>query len=149
MTPFRFLAFALLLLAPLAVPSTAASEPFLAQADGVYRTAEGALVPVAVTWSGPCNGEGVLTVTGSLPGQSWSLPMRSAMAADACEAVGPSCYECPPLVLPVAWTLKGEGARLVGGGAVYVWSTDAWDVAWTMQGPFLGGVLEFHGVIGG
>ena len=147
----RLLASVLLALAalPLLPPAGAATEPFPAQAEGLYRTADGRLVPVVVAWSGPCDGEGVLTVTGPLPGDAWSLPMRSRMTADACEAVGPSCHECPPLLLPVAWTLEGEGAFLAGGGAVYVWSTDAWDVAWSMQGRFLGGWLEFHGVLGG
>lgn len=148
MLPVRFLVCALSLLLPLALASSAsASEPFPARADGLYRTAEGALVPVAVSWSGPCNGEGVLTVEG--PDGAWRVPLRSAMTFDACEAVGPSCFECPPLVLPVAWTLDGEAASLAGGGTVYAWSTDAWDVAWSVQGAFLGGWLEFHGVIGG
>ena len=145
MAPLRALALPLLLV-PLALVPTGAADPFLADAQGLYRTAQGDLVPVTASWSGPCNGEGVLTVTS--PFEAWSLPLTSAMAADACEAVGPSCFECPPLALPLAWTLEGEGARLAGAGAVYVWSTDAHDVAWSVQGAFLGGWLEFRGVLG-
>lgn len=143
MPALRLLACCLLVLLPLAAPPVHASEPFPARGEGVYRTPEGDLLAVDVTWTGPCNGEGVLTLTAD-SGASWSATLASAMTADACEAVGPSCHECPPLPLPVAWTMEGEDAFLAGGGVVYVWSTDAWDVAWSVQGSFLGGWLEFR-----
>lgn len=136
------------LLLPFALPPAAASDPFPSDGEGVFIAPDGTPVPVDILWTGPCNGEGELKVVAQDGAHEWTVPLESFMLFDACEAIGPSCFECPPLPLAIAWTLEGEDVQLAGTGAAYVWNTDAWGIAWSVQGAFFDGWLEFHGVTG-
>ena len=137
-----------LLLLPL-VPVAPASHA-VALANGIFVADDGTAVGATVDWDGPCNGQGLLTVTlhHATGPKTWSFLYESSMTPDVCEAVT-RCFECPPVPIPFAWTLDNwEGdSHLVGGGSAYYDVYSYWTLAWTMQGDFLGGTLEFRGTI--
>ena len=139
------LALLLLPLLPVAAPAEAARL-----ANGTFVRDDGLVVPADVSWSGPCNGQGFLTVTLHYPtgARTWSFLYESTMPIDVCEAVT-RCFECPPVPMPFAWTLDNwEGAsHLAGGGLAYYDAYTYWNVAYTMQGNYLDGTLEWRGVL--
>ena len=138
-----------LLLLPL-VPTAPAAPVRLS--NGTFVSDDGVVSAADVEWSGPCNGQGFLTVTLYRPTgtQTWSFLYESTMPVDVCNAVsGPRCFECPPVPIPFVWTLDNwEGdSHFVGGGSAYYDAYTYWSLAWTMQGSYLDGTLEFRGAI--
>jgi hypothetical protein len=99
-------------------------------------------------WTGECNGPGAITVTIHRPtgDDVRQVAIDSVMAPDACFPV--TCLDCPPVPLPVAWTMKGEGVLLAGGGSAAYDHYGYIELVWSLQGPFQEGTLEVHGVLG-
>lgn len=144
MRPARLLAIAFLLpaLAALATPAQAA-----ASADGgLFTDATGAYL-ADFSLSGACNGAATLTVTiHRLSGDDVRSVAVTSTSVGACGG-GLRCLDCPPVPEPMAWTLKGDGVLLAGGGVAYYERYSDWPLAWSLQGPFQEGVLELHGVL--
>lgn len=98
-------------------------------------------------WSGSCNGDVVLTLTIHRPGGDdvRSVGATSVMVPDACFT--PTCFECPPVPLPFAWEINGDGVGLVGAGSSYYYTYQNWEAAWSLQGPWDEGHVEARGTL--
>lgn len=131
----RLLAASALL--PLALLATASAAPDAAAAtpgNAVYATADGASTG-HFGFSGPCNGQVTLTLTldgVSGDGSTIVRTAKSTMVPDLCNI---ACLDCP---VPFAWTLKGDGVDLAGGGVA---------PAFSLQGAYAGGALDVHGPV--
>lgn len=140
----RLLAIALLVPAlSLAAQPTAATSSVTGAA---FVDATGAYLADA-SLSGSCNGPATLTVTIHRPsGDDVRTVGVTSTAVGPCGG-GLRCLDCPPVPEPMAWTLKGDGVLLAGGGAGYYERYTDWPLAWSLQGTFQEGVLEIHGVL--
>ena len=140
----RLLAIVLLLPAlSLAAQPAAATSSVLGAA---FADATGAYL-ADVSLDGSCNGPATLTVTIHRPaGDDVRSVAVTSTSLGTCGG-GLSCLDCPPVPTAFAWTLKGDGVLLAGGGGSYYERYRDWPLAWSLQGPFQEGVLEIHGVL--
>lgn len=136
------LAPALVLFLALAAPADAA-----ALGNAVYA-ANGAVSLADFSYSGPCNGAGTVTLVIHSAGgdQTLSAGVTSSAVGGTCGA-GLRCLDCPPVPEAFAWELKGPGVLLVGGGPADYDTYADHALAFQLQGAFLGGELEAHGLV--
>lgn len=144
----HLLLVALLLLPALAFTAPALSPPDRHQAQGAWIHPDGTVVGAEVSWSGGCHDLLTLTVVLDAPESRTVTATYDSVSFPECWAM-PMCYDCPPLPLPFAWTMQNteDDSMLVGAGALYYDRYTTHTLAWNVQGPFDGGVLEFGAVL--
>jgi hypothetical protein len=132
----RFAILPLLALLILPLSTAATSVP---AANAVWTDANGDAHLGVFTYTGSCNGAGTATLA-LVGGPTWSVSVASTSVTGEC-GQGMRCLDCPPVPSAYAWTLKGNGVLLAGGGpsAYYQYQTSA--VAYALAGEFLGGAL--------
>ena len=142
---FRPLVILASLLAALGASATSATASVSTE-GGLFTDATGVHL-ADFSLAGACNGAATLTVTIHRPtGDDVRSVDVTSSATPTCGG-GLRCLDCPPVPEPMVWTLKGDGVLLAGGGAAAYETYSDWPLAWSLQGPFQGGVLELHGVL--
>lgn len=100
------------------------------------------------TYDGPCNGVGTLTVTHGSPSgvQKRSVTVTSSSPTNTCGAALACASVCPGVPTAYAWTLRGNGVFLAGGGPSYLYDGTDEALVYVMSGEFLGGYLTAYGI---
>lgn len=147
MAPPRLLA---VLALPLLVLAASAAGPASARPSGdaaAYADATGAFA-ADFSYDGWCDGAGIVTLVIHRPGgpEVRTAHVTSTAPTGVCGA-GLSCMDCPPVPTAYAWTLKGTGVLLVGGGPAAYYQYQETPLAYSLSGTFQGGALEAAGTI--
>ncbi len=133
-----------LLAVPIVQATHAPSAPRAVNA--AYADAARVVHPATFAYDGPCDGPGTTTVRLADTGTVLVARVTSRTIGNACGA-GVDRMDCPPVPEAFAWTLRGDGVLLMGGGPGYYYAYADQPLAYVLAGRYLGGELAAWGVL--